>query len=814
MAVSYNDFISAVTNYYNAQAGISEGAWASGATWTQISTDFGRVGINTDTYIKYLEDFPELFEITRNVDGTILDASLKKYSYYGNVSTSAGSSLNSNTVGSTLLNSTGLNISGITSVSTTGAFEVTGGIGLKADTGLTTTGVVRTVGAAVAAVATGATLGKIIGDGLYQANPNFWATPNLENLSQTDWNKFAVTVKDDVGTLVNKGILALWGIEDDTTTMYLDENAVAYLALYMQQNGVFAKSTIVSDGGEVDGDVIPSGFTMLRDVCNNRQSGGYYTSGNAVAIGTVRPYVSELAYLKSYTNGSDLGLVRTTNYGFVIVNFNDSGFRGGVITEPAGSNVFDGSSYTYTYENKTVNYFFVTSESVGSSFEWNLVPSTYYTSLAKLAWFVRYGAFTEKGGLDGITNQEDATLPDLSTATTPEDVLNLLKTQYPELWENAVKRNTVQDDGSSDERTYIPVAIPKFNNPFDEQPTTGTPTQKNPSINPDTTPEDELQDTTNTVTKDPTSEDDPNTGGGSTPSITSSTQSASALWAIYNPTLAELNQLGAWLWSDNFLDQIKKIFNDPMQAIIGLHKIYAQPSISDAQNIKVGYLDTGVNSNVVGNQYTYIDCGSVSLREYYGNVLDYAPYTDARLYLPFIGIVPLDIADVSRGTISVRYGVDVLTGACIANVNVQRDNAGGVLYAYTGNCAAQYPLSSGSYLGMLSGAVSAVGNLATGNLIGAMGSALSMRTNVEHSGAFTGNAGAMGCKIPYLIVSRPQSAMNSGFPAIQGYPSNVFVQLKNCTGYVQVRDCHVENIPATSAELDLIKSLLMEGVIL
>ena len=415
---------------------------------------------------------------------------------------------------------------------------------------------------------------------------------------------------------------------------------------------------------------------------------------------------------------------------------------------------------------------------------------------------------------EGISDNPNSKQFDPTGVGSVSTALGALKNQYPDLWNNAIKRNTVQDDGSEDKKIYVPIPIPKYNNPFDKQPTTGTPSQTDPFIKPDTTPKEDLDNISDTITKDPSQKDDTNTGGGDSPSIILPTQSASSLWAIYNPTLAQLNSLGAWLWSTNFIDQILKIFNDPMQAIIGLHKVYATPNISGSGNIKVGYLDSGVSSNIVGNQYTYIDCGTVSLREYYGNILDYSPYTTVQLYLPFIGIVSLDIADVSRSSITVKYGVDVLTGACLASVSVQRDNAGGVLYQYSGNCACQYPLSSGSYMGMVTGALGAIGSLARGNIIGTGLSVAGMHTNIERSGGFSGNAGAMGIKKPYLIISRPQSAMNNGFPSIQGYPSNYFTRLGDCTGFTQVAECHVENISATDKELDKIKDLLKEGVIL
>ena len=65
-------------------------------------------------------------------------------------------------------------------------------------------------------------------------------------------------------------------------------------------------------------------------------------------------------------------------------------------------------------------------------------------------------------------------------------------------------------------------------------------------------------------------------------------------------------------------------------------------------------------------------------------MFDYNPHTTVSLYLPFIGIVPLNVDDVMRATITVKYGVDVFTGACLAMVEVSRDNATVNMYQYSG----------------------------------------------------------------------------------------------------------------------------------
>ena len=105
-----------------------------------------------------------------------------------------------------------------------------------------------------------------------------------------------------------------------------------------------------------------------------------------------------------------------------------------------------------------------------------------------------------------------------------------------------------------------------------------------------------------------------------------------------------------------------------------------------------------------------------------------------------------------RSTIHIIYHVDVLTGACLAEVKINRDSAGGTLFQYSGNAAVQYPISSGSYMSIISGIMSlaggVAGTIATGGaampvLLGAGASVGRMHTDISHSGGFSGNAGAM-----------------------------------------------------------------------
>lgn len=322
---------------------------------------------------------------------------------------------------------------------------------------------------------------------------------------------------------------------------------------------------------------------------------------------------------------------------------------------------------------------------------------------------------------------------------------------------------------------------------------------------------------------EPTDPNPDDMGDGTTPVAVIPNGSASALFSVYNPTQAQLNSFGAWLWSGNLFDQILKLFNDPMQAIIGLHKTFIPPSTGSAVNIKVGYLDSGVSSLTVPTQYSTVDCGTVSLPEYFGNVFDYSPYTRVYIFLPFIGFRELDVAQVMRGSINVKYRGDAYSGAALAEVSVNRDGgAGGVLYTFACDMAVRYPLSQGSYAGFITG----IANLAAGvagamvlqNPIMAAGglvsAATSARNKVTLSGNFTGNAGAMGGKKPYLVIMRPQTAMPSNYQHFSGAPSSSRILINNASGLIRVRECHVDKVAgATQEEKIMIERCLKEGVI-
>lgn len=685
----------------------------------------------------------------------------------------------------------------------------------------------NTVTPAVAAAGLGIKLGKAIDSTLYNANPDFWDNIGLSSLNPQTWDSITMDMSDSGWEgVLKRGFNAIFGINTDESTsqMYIDENAAAYLAQYMQTQGVFdragSSTATIDDTTGLSANTIAAlpiptapvtGFRLdcgtgsrkleVTDVQLNSGSNVYaymrFDSYPIVWACSTAPFSGTLTYNASYGTG---------------------------LTQS-----FSNNSTPAVLNNKT---YYVANIFNGNAPINSATPSPFANAnLTEVGYVICYGTITSPQTVAGITDQSGATLPNFSGCTTPADYKQALQQQFPDMYQNAVQQKVAQPDGSVIVHTYLPVGTPTG---------TGNQTTTNPSIagqsqgetetEPSTSPEAlartimEILTKTFTPTDTPTdTTNPPDTGEGDTPTYVPPTGQASSLFAIYNPTQAQLNSFGAWLWSANFVDQILKLFNDPMQSIIGLHKIFAAPSISGSSTIHVGYLDSGVGSNTVGAQYTDVNCGSVKVSEQFGNAFDYTD-THVRLYLPFIGIVDLDTSDVMRGTVSVVYHVDVITGACLAEVKVTRDGSGGTLYQYAGDAAVRYPISSGSYMGVVSGVLSAVGGIASAFMTG--GATLPMaagavaggmsqaKTQVQHSGNFSGCAGAMGIKKPYLIIERPQTMLASGFENYQGKGANKVVTVGTVSGYFKLTDVHVNDVgKASESEIEQIRAALENGVI-
>lgn len=301
---------------------------------------------------------------------------------------------------------------------------------------------------------------------------------------------------------------------------------------------------------------------------------------------------------------------------------------------------------------------------------------------------------------------------------------------------------------------------------------------------------------------------------GSSPAIVAPSGDLSdALYTVYNPTQAEINSLGSYLWTQNIIELIAQFFQNPLDAIISLHKVYCTPTTGSPKNIKLGYLDSGVSANVVTSQYATIACGDVNVPELYHNALDY-DNVSIQIFLPFIGFRELNAKECVGGKLRCTYTIDVYTGICLASIYVIKPGTSQLLYTFEGNCAIDIPLTSADRSRLVSGLITAGVSAVTGNPAGVVGGLASVHASIERSGSFSGNAGAMGVKKPYVIIKRAISAQPSNYAKLYGYPLNKLARLGSFKGFTRCESVHVDIAGATDNEKNIIEQMLKNGIII
>ena len=303
--------------------------------------------------------------------------------------------------------------------------------------------------------------------------------------------------------------------------------------------------------------------------------------------------------------------------------------------------------------------------------------------------------------------------------------------------------------------------------------------------------------------------------------------------SIYNPSVAEMQAIAAWLWSDDFDENIKMNYISPFDNIIGIALVPINVP-SSAGILRIGNVDSNIAVNKVTSQYGEIDCGSIDVHEFWGSFLDYnASYS---IYLPFIGYRALKADDMVNGELGVVYHYDLLTGLVIAFVwAIKEDGIKHVLYTYNGNMFYNVAFSGANFMSLynqqlaattsgINNAVSTATNLASGNLAGALSSLMNIgqaqrqydmaKPDYGRGGNSGGSAGIFSIRYPYLIQTLPIGQPPKDYNHLQGVPSQISAQLSSLSGYTEVEAVVVDTLNCPQEEKEAIYKLLKGGVYL
>lgn len=303
--------------------------------------------------------------------------------------------------------------------------------------------------------------------------------------------------------------------------------------------------------------------------------------------------------------------------------------------------------------------------------------------------------------------------------------------------------------------------------------------------------------------------------------------------AIYSMTIAQLQELGKWMWDKSLTAAIRDFFTNVSDAVISMHVLPLSNAEVDLvpSTVKFASISSGVMANMARN-IVKKDCGTITINQTFNDFLDYN--TTLTLYLPYVGYNQIDVNRFMGHTVGVTYYIDVFTGSAIAFVVDTENNE--VYQQYTCDMARQLPLTSNGYGDVIRNLLTATSALAGG----AIGARTALTPNGAAAAKLTSYGEALGAGIsaaasfatgsvqvlngissapaqlgqqyPILFIDRPIKATTGANTAIIGQPATNSVQLSSLSGFAQVSHPQI-TAPIPDADYTEIRALLESGVI-
>lgn len=314
----------------------------------------------------------------------------------------------------------------------------------------------------------------------------------------------------------------------------------------------------------------------------------------------------------------------------------------------------------------------------------------------------------------------------------------------------------------------------------------------------------------------------------------------------YKLSQADALSLSQYLWSDNFIDNIKKAWQSPFDNIISLAIVPLNAELPTIQsNIKIGNLDTSIGSDKITINLVKKNFGHINLKEMYKNFADYAPFTRLNLYLPAVGIKTVNPDDYMDGELHLEANIDTFSGTIVYQIGSVRHGKKHIVDHYEGSIVTQIPITGASFIDMYKNIISGIATVTSGAMMGsalavpltkgasaaskAMHTAnqanniintgtsvsngiLNIKPTYEKTGSVSGSAMRLSMQTPYLFFDTPQLAQGKNFRQLHGYVSNQYEQLKNCKGFTSIKYMDIQNIDLTDDEKSELEDILTSGV--
>lgn len=330
---------------------------------------------------------------------------------------------------------------------------------------------------------------------------------------------------------------------------------------------------------------------------------------------------------------------------------------------------------------------------------------------------------------------------------------------------------------------------------------------------------------------------------------------------LYWLTSQQLKNFIEWFWTDatdvtnpqELFEKIQGLYSDLSQAIVSIRYMPIDADwvggVSTASSIIVGLVEKTetvrtINKTVAPVRDIATDISISELPDFKG-FINFSPYCEISLYLPFYGYLSLDADLLMQNKLTIKATYDILSGTIqyyIFRVSSKTNDAT-MINTVTGKMAVDIPISLQTKNERDSMIFNNVAS-ATANLIGAGASAVAgnpigmvMSTSAiagqQSQGApmrVMGTIGESGAFYDHghcaIFIKRPATNYPPQYARRVGYPYNGARKLEKTHGFIQcfnpyvefthmtVNDSDIQPPKPTAEEIETIYNALTEGVIL
>lgn len=303
---------------------------------------------------------------------------------------------------------------------------------------------------------------------------------------------------------------------------------------------------------------------------------------------------------------------------------------------------------------------------------------------------------------------------------------------------------------------------------------------------------------------------------------------------------SDLQSIGAYLWNSEdslyqaIIKDLELMGSNPLDAIISV-KAYPLDitrfnTLSPATfNIEIGRaVMGGIKAHTIIQTKPLIDVCSFTLERNYNDFMDFAPYTTYSIYLPYVGIIPLDTQGIYGKTIKVQLAIDIITGGgeyiisigdapiryepCQIAVDISlsaidnRERVNNVISALSGTATATLGVSllGGNPLAIASATAGGIANTAVSD---------ALSNNIKNSGQGGSILNFINPQQVYLIKSHVPYQEPSNYNIQYGYCCNRYGAISKIQGKVWIENPNLDIVPCTESERNELKELLESGVV-